>query len=176
MVKMKRIIMHWTGGAASASGRDLKAYHGLVEQSCEVVYGDYKPEDNTSTAGGHYAAHTRALNTGSIGLAMCGMHGARENPFNPGKHPLTGEQVKRFAGLVAEFAHTYQIPVTRRTILFHSEVQETLGIWQRAKWDCMWLPGMDRPGNAIEVGDTMRFMVAAKLPKERKPFWKGWFR
>ncbi len=171
MAKLKRIVMHWTGGNASASVTDLNHYHALTEQSGRTVYGKYKPEDNIKIKRGHYAAHTRALNTGSIGLAMCGMYGAKEVPFSPGNHPITCEQVKAFAGLVAEFAHTYGIPITRKTVLFHAEVERTLGVWQRQKWDVTWLPDMEKPGGALEVGDRMRYMIASQMPATRKSFW-----
>lgn len=174
MAEMKRIVLHWSAGGPTASALDLDHYHGLTEASGKCVYGNYKPEHNASTKDGHYAAHTRALNTGSIGLAMCGMVGAVENPFNPGAAPLNWKQVKAFAGFVAEFAHTYKIPVTRRTILFHAEVQPTLGVWQRGKWDVAWLPDMAAPGDPVAVGDRMRYMIAAEMPQERVPFWKRW--
>lgn len=168
---MKRIVMHWTAGTGVASASDLDHYHAVTQANCKTVYGKYKPEHNESTKDGHYAAHTRALNTGAIGLAMCGMTGAQERPFNPGNHPLNGEQVKAFAGMVAEFAETYGIPVTRKTILWHSEVEPTLGVWQRGKWDAAWLPGMVGPGDPVEVGDSMRYMIAEQMPKPRRKFW-----
>lgn len=53
--------------------------------------------------------------------------------------------------------------MTRRTVLSHAEVQPTLGIRQRGKWDIAWLPGMAKPGDPVAVGDRLREQVAAAL-------------
>ena len=42
----------------------------------------------------------------------------------------------------------------------HSEVQPTLGIRQKQKWDINWLPDMAAPGDPITVGDRIRAMVS----------------
>ena len=56
----------------------------------------------------------------------------------------------------------YGVKVTPETVLTHAEVQPTLGITQRAKWDITWLPGMEKPQDPREVGDILR----AKIKKE----------
>lgn len=158
-----RIIMHWSAGGHSANSNDRKHYHEIVEGDGTRVEGDLLPEANNSTGDGNYAAHTRMFNTGSIGLSMAAMEGALENPFDAGSAPITPEQLEAFVAMVAEYADTYKIPVTRRTILSHAEVQITHGIMQLGKWDITWLPGMKRPRDPIEVGDRLREMIAAKL-------------
>jgi hypothetical protein len=155
---MKRIIMHWTAGWNEVSDLDREHYHAIVGGDGRVVYGKFRPEDNESTAT-PYAAHTRALNTGSIGVAMAGMVGATERPFYRGKSPINMTQVKAMAELVAELALTYDIPVTRKTVLTHAEVEPTLGVWQRGKWDITWLPGEDGPMDPIKAGDILRSLV-----------------
>ena len=70
---MKRVIAHWTAGAGRASAKDKAHYHRLVEYDGTVVAGAEAVEDNIVTSDGDYAAHTLRLNTGSIGVAMCGM-------------------------------------------------------------------------------------------------------
>ena len=162
---MERIIIHWTGGAARANATDLMAYHFCVEADGTVVEGVRNPEANLDVSDGQYAAHTRALNTGSIGVAMCGMHGAREAPFNSGPYPLTETQIAATAALCADLCATYGIEVTPRTVLTHAEVQPTLGVWQRSKWDVTWLPDMERPGDPIAVGARLRARIAANMPK-----------
>ena len=94
---------------------------------------------------------------------MAAMAGAIERPFNKGASPITGPQLSAFTDLIADLAHTYKIPVTRKTILSHAEVQPTLGIWQRGKWDIAWLPGMTAPADPVLVGDRLRVEIAAKL-------------
>lgn len=182
---MKRIIMHWTAGAHDASALDRRHYHEIVQGDGTRVPGDLLPEANLDTRDGKYAAHTRACNTGSVGLAMAAMAGARERPFDAGPYPITDRQLKAFVAMVAEYADTYGIPITRRTVLTHAEVQPTLGIWQRGKWDIAWLPGLSRPIDPVQAGDRLRAMVKERLddmrgaqiefrePQPRRPWFGG---
>lgn len=156
---LKRIIMHWSAGGHNVSQLDKDHYHFIVSGSGEVVAGKHAPEDNISTRDG-YAAHTRMCNTGSIGVAMAAMAGAGDSPFNPGLQPITETQLAAFVALVRGLAEKYGIPITRETVLSHAEVQPTLGIKQRGKWDIAWLPGMAKPGDPVEVGDKIRALVA----------------
>lgn len=169
--------MHWTAGGHHASDLDRKHYHEIVQGDGVRVTGNLLPEANESTSDGVYAAHTRALNTGSIGLAMAAMRGARERPFHPGDAPIKAGQLHAFVQMVAEYADTYSIPITRKTVLTHAEVQPTLVVWQRGKWDIAWLPGMARPGDPVHVGDELRAMIVAaqrEMKRHRKPFWMRW--
>ena len=169
---MKRIVMHWTAGTGKASAVDKKHYHEVVEAGGNRVSGDLLPEANKDTSDGQYAAHTRALNTGSIGVSMCAMKGAKENPFKAGSYPITFVQLREFARMIAEYCDTYNIPVTKYTVLTHAEVQPTLKVWQRGKWDITWLPGMKEVGDPVEVGNEIRSMVRVELKKIRR---RGWF-
>ncbi|MGB1388638.1 MAG: N-acetylmuramoyl-L-alanine amidase [Paracoccaceae bacterium] len=162
---MKRIIMHWSAGPNSVTAADREHYHGGVDGWGDRFLGVHKPEANLNPKTGQYAAHTRALNTGSIGLTMCAMRGAVERPFAAGSDPITARQLQAFVAMVAEYAITYRIPVTRRTILSHAEVQPTLGVWQRGKWDIAWLPGMTAPADPVAIGDRLRGMVQAEIDK-----------
>lgn len=163
---MKRIIMHWTAGGNRANGTDRRHYHRIIEVGPDgrprAVAGNHAIEDNESTSDGSYAAHTRALNTGSIGVAVAGMRGARERPFDAGPSPMTPAQIDALCAEVARLAKRYRIPITRETVLTHAEVQPTLGVWQRNKWDIVWLPGMSGPGDPIAVGDELRKRIRAK--------------
>ena len=91
------------------------------------------------------------------------MAGAQERPFRAGKYPITPAQVDALATLCADLCRQYDIPVSRQTVLSHAEVQPTLGITQRGKWDVTWLPGMAAPGNSVAVGDQIRALIVAKL-------------
>ena len=166
---MERIVMHWTGGGHNANGTDKRYYHFIVEGDGTVVRGNFPVSANVGPLEkGKYAAHTRDLNTGSIGVSLAAMRRAKESPFDAGTSPITQVQLDAFAALVAELAEQYAIPITRETVLTHAEVQPTLGVWQRQKWDITWLPGMARPGDPIEVGDRLRQMVRrAQRPQER---------
>lgn len=160
---LHRVHMHWTGGAYGDIALERAHYHVIVLEDGKVVMGDLKPEANANTKDGQYAAHTRAANNGSIGIAVDAMGGAKESPFNHGKYPITKIQLKSLAVEVANLCDTYDIPVSRWSTLTHAEIQPTLGIRQRWKWDIDWIPGMDKPGDSIVVGDMIRNMIRKEL-------------
>jgi N-acetyl-anhydromuramyl-L-alanine amidase AmpD len=160
---MERIIIHWTGGSHRAGELDKKHYHRLVEGDGTVVFGNEEIADNIVTSDGDYAAHTLMLNTRSIGVSMCGMRNATEVPMDFGPSPLTEVQFRAMAQLVAELCMSYGIPVTGRTVLTHAEVQPTLGVRQRGKWDLTCLKFKPELRGAIPVGDYMRELVTEAL-------------
>lgn len=175
---MKRIIMHWTGGSNNVSATDKEHYHEIAAGDGTRHLGKLRPEANTSTKDGVYAAHTRNLNAGSIGLAMAGMFGAQENPFSAGQHPITKEQLDAFCDMVADYAETYGIPITPQTVLTHAEVQGTLGVKQRGKWDINWLPGMSKPISPRAAGDALRqrIKMAMQAPEPKASPFAGLFK
>lgn len=156
---MKRIIMHWTAGGGRASAEDKAHYHRLVEYDGTIVLGKEDIADNIVTSDGDYAAHTLNLNAGSIGVSMCGMRGAVENPFDAGPSPVTEKQFRAFCIMVADLAREYSIPVTPETVLTHAEVQPNLGVKQRGKWDFTRLPFRDDLRGAKPVGDYFRATI-----------------
>lgn len=162
-VKMARIIVHWSAGRNSASDVDKEHYHFIVEGNGNVVRGDNSIADNVNTADGKYAAHTRGTNTGSIGVSFAGMLGAVENPFNPGKFPITESQWAAGMDILAQLSKEYGIPVTDKTILTHAEVQANLGIAQAGKWDFTRLTFAPDLKGAKAVGDKMRNDIKARL-------------
>lgn len=165
---LKRIVMHWTAGTYTASGLDRKHYHFLVDGKGEVVPGIHPPEHNIDVSKGNYAAHTLNCNTGAIGVAIAAMGNASEHPFVSGVYPITAKQVDVFVKVVANLCKAYGIEVTRKTVLTHAEVEPTLGIKQRGKWDITWLPGMEKPGDPVKIGDHLRERILAE--QGRSPF------
>ncbi|WP_088636163.1 N-acetylmuramoyl-L-alanine amidase [Phaeobacter sp. 22II1-1F12B] len=163
--KPQRIVMHWTAGEYEISDSDYEKYHEVVEGDGTRRLCRRRPEANNDVNDGDYAAHVRAKNTGSIGLAMCCMKGAKERPFHKGKFPMTEVQLGAFINMVAEYAETYDIAVDRRHVLSHEEVDVTLKVPQD-KWDIMWLPHMAKPGNVVEVGDFLRERIEAARAKK----------
>jgi len=163
MNQLVRIIAHWTGGADRAGAEDRQHYHFLVEGDGSIVAGKEDPADNIVTSDGDYAAHTLNLNKGSIGIAVCGMHGAVEQPFDPGAYPITERQFRAFAILIADLCRRYSIRVTDRTVLTHAEVQHTLGVRQKGKWDIARLPWRNDLIGSKAVGDHLRSLVIEAL-------------
>ena len=163
-----RVICHWTAGAYGASDLDKRHYHLLVEGDGTVRRGDHAISANDRPIRGAYAPHTRSLNTGSIGVAVCAMAGARERPFDPGRFPLRRDQWRRMAAVVAQLCHRYDLPVTPETVLGHGEVERRLGVPQRAKWDPLRLPW--RPELDLDAtGDAFRDEVRALLAQAEEP-------
>lgn len=165
---MTRVILHWTGGAHVASILDRQHYHLIVEGDGNVVRGDLPISANRAPIRGNYATHTLGCNSGSIGVSLASMAGAKESPWNPGSHPLTAEQWAAGAEIVAELCRRYAIPVTPETVLSHAEVQETLGIRQRGKWDIARLAFDPSVFGARVVGDRFRRDVQAALDGARE--------
>lgn len=166
---MKRIIWHWTAGAYGVVDIERKHYHFLIDQNGTVHDGDLPPEANRNTKDGRYVAHTRGTNTGAIGIAVDAMNGAIHTPFSWGSHPMTEAQITEMIKLTADLCETYNIPVTRSTTLSHAEVEPTLGIKQRGKWDIAVLPGMTRPTDPIVIGDELRRRVTQERVRRKQP-------
>lgn len=158
-----RIIIHWTAGGARASVIDKQHYHFLVQQNLQIVAGNLPPEANISASDGQYAAHTKGMNTGSIGVSLCGMANAQPTPLEWGPSPITAPQVAAMCALVAQLCKKYGIKVSRKTVLTHAEVQQTLGAPQNGKWDIRCLPGDTAIRDALVVGDVLRSKVQAHL-------------
>ncbi len=156
---INRIIWHWTVSGYGVNSSSLKAYHYIIDGDGRVVKGNIHDSGNfagASMAPGTYAPHTRNLNTGSLGLSVASMYGAKEAPFTTGPYPMKEVQIQALLQLTADKMAEYNVPLTNRTVLSHAEVQPTLGVTQSGKWDYMWLPGMTEPRNSVEIGDILR--------------------
>lgn len=147
---IQRVVMHWTAGRPNPGALDQQHYHVLVSGD-GLVHRPHHPNTRLS--------HTKNANGGAIGVSLCGMHGAKESPFDEGAYPIQAHQIAVMARAVKELCQAYDIPVTPYSVLTHAEIQPTLGITQAAKWDITWLPGMDKPGHPVEVGDRLRAMI-----------------
>lgn len=161
-VSMTAIIEHWTAGGHRANATDLRSYHALTEGDGSIRYGVNIALNSGGTKSG-YAAHTRGANTNRIGHSMCGMMGARESPWHPGTAPLTLVQWNRHVLAAADLCEFYKIAVARDKLLFHAEVQGTLGIAQAGKWDVIRLPFDDSLRGARAIGDRFRDEVLSAL-------------
>lgn len=125
--RMKRIIIHWTGGVYSPNSLELEHYHYLIayqkvrKEKGIVHTGKCKPEDNLDcTSGTRYAAHTGGGNTGSIGVAVCGMFGFKDRN-HIGDYPIKPIQMEVLYELCAKLCKTYNIVIEKKTVLTHYE-------------------------------------------------------
>lgn len=161
---MKRIIIHWTAGSHTPSGLDLTHYHHVIDGAGKIHAGKHPVRANAGPGplkAGTYATHTLLCNTDSIGVAICAMAGAVERPFQPGRWPIMPQQLDALAALVVRLCDEHGITVGRETVLTHAEVQPTLRIKQKGKWDIAWLPGMSATGDPVVVGDVIRDRIRA---------------
>lgn len=123
---MKRIIIHWTGGTYQPNQAEYEHYHYLVTGDGLVLKGKYTPEDNLNCADFKYAAHCGGGNTGSIGVAMCGMADySPQKGISSTKYPLKKIQCERCFKLVAELCKKYNIKITPDTVMTHYEFGKT---------------------------------------------------
>jgi hypothetical protein len=160
---LHRVHLHWTAGAYGVIDMERRAYNELVDRDGNVHSGVFRPEAQANYRVGHAASHTLNGNTGAIGLAVDAMAGAVERPFDPGSAPLTWPQLDALCARAAQHCEMYDIPVSRWSVMTHAEVQPTLGIVQRWKWDITWLPDMSAPGDPVQVGDRLRAMVREQM-------------
>lgn len=159
-MSVKGIVVHWTAGSNKVSHIDKEHYHFIVDGNGIVVEGDHSVADNNNTSDDDYAAHTKGCNTGRIGVSMAGMMDARESPFSPGPFPLKRQQWDACMRLLARLVKQYGIKISPETLLSHAEVEKTLKVKQRGKWDIARLPFPPGLVGAKQVGDYMRSEVA----------------
>lgn len=97
---------------------EFQHYHYLIDKDGVIHEGVYKPEDNENCSDGRYAAHTGGGNTGSIGVALCGMLGYN-SPQDVGKYPLTAEQVEAGFKFCATLIKKYNLQLSN--VITHYE-------------------------------------------------------
>jgi hypothetical protein len=161
-----KITLHWTGGTHEPNHIDMRSYHLLVTGAGRTILGDHAPEDNGNVRDGKYARHAGGFNTGNIGVALCGMAGAKESPFEPGPNAINPTQVHAAAKEIAALCETYSIDTD--AVYLHSEIRPRFqrGIY---KWDVNFMPTLygDSLAEPIEAGDHFRGLVVAALAKLR---------
>lgn len=165
---MNRIILHHSGGPGQPTAADRAHYHRIVDAGGTVHDGDHPISANAPgrpLRAGRYAAHTRGLNTGAIGLSMACMAGASwGDPKGSTTAFPTDAQVKAMVREAARLARVYAIPVTGELVLTHAEVQRILGVPQRQKWDFDYDPlGISTSRDPIAIGDQLRAMIRSQM-------------
>lgn len=181
---MNRLIWHHTGGGYRPSPDDLRAYHRLIDRDGAVHQGHFPISANSPRrrlTPGTYAAHCQNLNGGSVGSSICAMKGAEWSQIGRWTHPILPVQVDALIRDSAEICLAEGIDVSRETTLSHAEVETTLGVDQRAKWDFDY-PVRGGPGarDAIAIGDELRAELrraitylrqSAATPPIHRPAW-----
>lgn len=161
---VRGVIWHWTAGANGIISLERKAYNFLTDTAGRIYDGDSTIAEQVKYdwRAGIGASHTKSMNTGWIGISQDAMAGAQQSPLNWGSHPITWEGIDAMLEQTMEVCEEYNIPVSPWTTLSHAEVQPTLGIRQRWKWDYTVLPGDSRSRDPIEVGNELRKRMIEK--------------
>lgn len=159
-MQMNRLVLHHTGGGLTPSDFDKAHYHRLIGGDGEVHFGLHPISANApgrQLISGRYAAHVLNLNSGSIGLALAAMaDGDWHAPRACAAFPRP-QQVEAMVQEAARLCIDHCIPIDRRTVLTHAEVEITLGVNQRAKWDFDYDPwGISDTRDPLKIGDALR--------------------
>lgn len=167
LCKVSRIILHHTGGANFPSSEDKQAYHFAIDRIGKAHRGDHSILDNIDCTDDDYAAHTRGMNTGSVGLAICGMAGANQEPFAPGPYPILPAQWNAAIIAAADLCRRYRIEPMPKTLLMHAEVESVLKVRQAGKWD-ITIRSWKGPSKweHLTPGNEMRARVALLMAEE----------
>lgn len=159
------ITLHWTGGGHQCSDADREHYNYIVEADGTIIEGDNSPEDQRNTKDKIYGRHTKRLNHRNLGVAICGMLGAKENPLDCGPSPITEHSFRVAIGLMAKLCGAFGIPVDWQRTITHAEAEPNLGIKQEGKWDITVLPWDASIRGARQVGDYMRMLLKKEIEK-----------
>ncbi len=162
---VRGVVWHWTAGAKGLISLERKAYNFLHDVQGNTYDGNSTIAEQVmyDWRKGVGASHTKSMNTGWIGSSIDAMAGATGWPLSWGSNPITWEGIDAMLEHTFELSEEYNFPITKWTTLGHAEVQGTLGIKQRNKWDFMVLPGDDRVRGAVEVGDILRARLIEKF-------------
>lgn len=162
---VRGVVWHWTAGANGLIELEKNSYNFLTDTKGNLYDGNHTIAEQVAYdfTKGRGASHTKSMNTGWIGVSQDAMAGANGWPLNWGSHPITWEGIDAMLQKTLEICEEYKIPVSKWTTLSHAEVQPTLGIPQRNKWDYMVLPGDTAVRDAVEVGDILRKRMVEKF-------------
>lgn len=162
---VRGIVWHWTAGANGIIELEKDHYNFLTDTKGNIYDGNSTIAEQVmyDWRRGIGASHTKSMNTGWVGISQDAMAGANGWPMDWGSHPITWEGIDAMLEQTADVCEEYGIPMSRWTTLSHAEVQETLGVKQKNKWDYMVLPGYDKPVNAVKVGDILRKRMVEKF-------------
>ena len=130
----------------------------MVDVNGVVHRGIYPPEANLDVKNGKYAAHCGGGNTGSIGVALCGMAGF-ESAARVGSFPLARVQCEAAFSLCARLCEKYSIPVASSTVMTHYEFGlKNPKSSSAGKIDIIYLPPFPHV-DATEVGQFIRSKI-----------------
>lgn len=163
---MNRITWHHTGGGYAPSAKDLSAYHRLIDGDGNVHDGDHAISANApgrKLAAGQYAAHTWRLNSGNIGLSVCSMAGGEWGKPRASRAFPRPAQIDVLIKETARLCREFGIVPSRQHTLSHAEVEPTLGVKQKQKWDFDYQLRDVDVRDPVAIGDELRQELQLQL-------------
>jgi len=162
-----RIHWHWTAGSYTVSPFTLKHYNDVFDKEGNHYDGIAPAQQQAFYIPGRVGvSHTLNANTGAIGLSVACMAGAtaRGTVVNAGVSPITMAGIDGMLERSAEYCRLFDVRVSKWTCLTHAEVQPSLGIRQRGKWDIRVLPNdLKKYLSAEAVGNFLRNRMVEKF-------------
>ena len=142
-----------TAGYGKPNNDDMQHYHIMVDQLGNLFAGYHKISDNVNCKDGNYAEHCALGNTGTIGIALCGMLGFNtKTRFT--KVPITQVQVEKACEKIANLCKEYNIPIDSSHVYTHMEYDQSPNGAKDGKIDIVFIPynhvyGKDEVGNFL---------------------------
>lgn len=130
-MSLDRIIIHMTNSPYIVAGIDKYRFHYVIDQLGNCVAGRFSPDDNSHTktlTKGTYAAHTKGLSSGSIGIGLSGSY--KVSSTYPTPYPITKKQKDALINLLVELVKKYNITPQKTTIVLSTEVEAILNVTQ----------------------------------------------
>ncbi|ANJ20725.1 hypothetical protein RDp07_gp65 [Roseobacter phage RD-1410Ws-07] len=164
---VRGVVWHWTAGANGLIELELNAYNFLHDTIGRTYDGNHTIAEQVryDWRKGIGASHTRKMNTGWVGCSVDAMAGSKQaNPMQWGSHPITWDGIDAMLEQTADICEEYEVPISKWTTLSHAEVQPTLGVKQKWKWDYTVLPGeINGFQDPVEIGDKLRARMLEKF-------------
>lgn len=163
---VRGVVWHWTAGANGVIELERNAYNFVHDTEGNTYDGNSTVAEQVmyDWRRGIGASHTKSMNTGWIGQSVDAMAGAKQtNPITWGSHPITWKGIDAMLEQTADLHDEYGFPISQWTTLTHAEVQPTLGVKQRWKWDYVVLPGDTVSRDPVEVGNFLRERLKEKF-------------
>lgn len=166
MVAYNRITAHHTGGGHKPNATDLAAYPICIDGDGQPHQGRLPILANAvgrKLVAGQYYPHTRGLNSGNLGIAICAMAGGDwGNPRGSRAFPRL-VQIDALIDEMAKRCREFGITPSRQHTLSHAEVEPTLGVKQKQKWDFDYQIRNTTGRNPITIFDEIRQEVSSRL-------------
>jgi hypothetical protein len=165
-VTYNRITAHHTGGGYRPTADDLRAYHISIDGEGQRHKGVHPLDANAAgkalTTGAYYP-HTWKLNSGNFGISVCSMvKGDWNNPRATAAYPRA-VQIDAMIEEIALRCREFSIQPSRTHTLSHAEVEPTLGVKQKNKWDFDYQIRTVAVREPVSIFDEIRQEVSKQL-------------